>query len=294
MKYKDFDGPAEELIRRKLKEIEETEHVKVLHAVESGSRAWGFASADSDYDVRFIYVRQKEDYLCLQDRKDFIEWELDETLDINGWDLQKALRHFHKSNAVLYEWLGSPIVYDTTPEWKRVKSSVIHYFSCKAAMYHYFASANKSYLTCLGKEADGISMEEERPMEEKHSMEEEHSMEEKNSMIKYKKYLYILRPLLACRWIEQKACPPPVPFQHLADAVLEESMKPVVEKLLEEKMRMTESQEGKRILKLDAYLAEQLEYYKQKAHSMEDDRKADWEELNQLFLGIVSSLEGLY
>ena len=131
-------------------------------------------------------------------------------------------------------------------------------------------------------------------MEEGHSMEEEHSMEEKNSMIKYKKYLYILRPLLACRWIEQKACPPPVPFQHLADAVLEESMKPVVEKLLEEKMRMTESQEGKRILKLDAYLAEQLEYYKQKAHSMEDDRKADWEELNQLFLGIVSSLEGLY
>lgn len=101
MRYKDFDGEIEELVNIKLKEIEEKENVKILHAVESGSRSWGFASPDSDYDVRFIYVRRQEDYLRLENVKDFIDWELDEVLDINGWDVKKALQHFHKSNATL-------------------------------------------------------------------------------------------------------------------------------------------------------------------------------------------------
>ena len=83
MNYKD-------IIADKLKEIEKSENVKILHAVESGSRAWGFESPDSDFDVRFIYVRKIDDYLKLQDTKDFIDWELNEVLDINGWDLKKA------------------------------------------------------------------------------------------------------------------------------------------------------------------------------------------------------------
>ena len=91
MKYEDFDGPVEELVRMKIKEIEEKENIRVLHVIESGSRAWGFASPDSDYDVRFIYVRDKDFYLSLRDTKDFIDWELNEVLDINGWDLKKAL-----------------------------------------------------------------------------------------------------------------------------------------------------------------------------------------------------------
>ena len=78
-------------INEKLDEIERTEGVRVLHAVESGSRAWGFASLDSDYDVRFVYVRPKEDYLRLDEPRDVIEWQLDEVLDINGWDLIKAV-----------------------------------------------------------------------------------------------------------------------------------------------------------------------------------------------------------
>lgn len=81
-------------INDKLNEIEEKEGVRVLHAVESGSRAWGFASPDSDYDVRFVYVRPKEDYIRLDEPRDVIEWQLDEVLDINGWDLRKALKLF--------------------------------------------------------------------------------------------------------------------------------------------------------------------------------------------------------
>ena len=94
MKYENFEGPVEELVRMKIREIEEKEHVRVLHVIESGSRAWGFASPDSDYDVRFVYVRKPEFYLSLRETKDFIDWELNEVLDINGWDIKKALQRF--------------------------------------------------------------------------------------------------------------------------------------------------------------------------------------------------------
>ena len=93
-----------ERIRRELTKLEQTENIRILHCVESGSRAWGFASPDSDYDVRFIYARPLPCYLRLEKTRDVIEWQLDETLDINGWDLQKALRLLHGSNPTLFEW----------------------------------------------------------------------------------------------------------------------------------------------------------------------------------------------
>lgn len=259
MKYKDFEGPVEALVRMKIREIEEKEHVKVLHAVESGSRAWGFASPDSDYDVRFIYVRPMEYYLGLETKKDFIDWELDETLDINGWDLSKALQHFHKSNATLFEWANSGVVYDTTPEWKQIMTAAAEYFACKPSMYHYYGTANKNYHEYLT-----------------------------GDMVKYKKYFYVLRPILACKWIEEKSCPPPVLFQTLADTVLEDDMKTAVEKLVKKKMEMTEAEKGKRIDEINEYIMNHLAYYKQKIDSMEDDRNSDWEKLNRVFIGILS------
>ena len=97
----------EKLICSKLHEIEKENNVKILLAVESGSRAWGFASPDSDYDVRFIYVRPKDDYLRLENVRDVIELPIDDVLDINGWDLQKTLRLLYKSNPTLFEWFSS-------------------------------------------------------------------------------------------------------------------------------------------------------------------------------------------
>ena len=117
MQYKDYEGPVEELVLTKIREIEEKEQIRILHVIESGSRAWGFASPDSDYDVRFIYVRDQNFYLALQDQRDTIDWELNDVLDINGWDLKKVLQHIWKSNAVIYEWANSPVVYYTTEEW---------------------------------------------------------------------------------------------------------------------------------------------------------------------------------
>ena len=104
-------------IQEKLLEIEKKENVTILLAVESGSRAWGFASPDSDYDVRFIYIRSEKEYLRLDAPRDVIEWQLDDVLDMNGWDLKKALLQFHRGNATLFEWSNSPVVYKKTVLW---------------------------------------------------------------------------------------------------------------------------------------------------------------------------------
>ena len=126
----------EKLICSKLHEIEKENNVKILLAVESGSRAWGFASPDSDYDVRFIYVRPKEDYLRLENVRDVIELPIDDVLDINGWDLQKTLRLLYKSNPTLFEWFSSPIVYLETDFADRFRKIMGEYFSTKKRLYH--------------------------------------------------------------------------------------------------------------------------------------------------------------
>ncbi len=259
MRYENFKENIEELILIKIREIEEKENIKVLHAVESGSRAWGFASPDSDYDVRFIYLRNKNFYLSLCENKDFIDWELNEVLDINGWDLKKALKHFHKSNATLFEWSNSPIVYYTTDEWKRIYDrTASKYFSCKSALYHYYGTANKNYHEYLC-----------------------------DDMVNYKKYFYVLRPILACKWIDEKKCPPPVLFDELVNTVLEDEMKPAVKGLLAKKIRMSEAQKGQRVEVINKYIEKKLEYYKSTLETMEDDRNTDRNALEKVFIEVL-------
>ena len=113
-------------IQDNLNQIEEQHDVKILLAVESGSRAWGFASADSDYDVRFIYVHRPEQYLRIDSMKDVIEWQLDEVLDINGWDLRKALLAFAKGNPNVMEWANSPIIYRKSKHWDALREAAMH------------------------------------------------------------------------------------------------------------------------------------------------------------------------
>lgn len=259
MKYENYEGPIEELVRMKIKEIEAKENIRVLHVIESGSRAWGLASPDSDYDVRFIYVRDRNFYLSLRENKDFIDWELNEVLDINGWDIKKVLQHFHKSNATLFEWSNSPVVYYTTDEWKKLYDEVAgQYFACKSSMYHYYGTANKNY--------------------------HEYLMED---LVKYKKYFYVLRPILACKWIEEKKCPPPVLFDELFDSVLEEDMKPVIADLLAKKVQMSESDKAPKIEKVNQYVEEKLIYYKNLLEGMDDDRNPDWEPLEEVFKKVI-------
>lgn len=255
MRYEGMEVEPRALIERKLQEIEERENVRILHAVESGSRAWGFASPDSDYDVRFIYVRRREDYLRLDKRDDFIDWELNETLDINGWDLDKALRLFHRSNATLFEWAGSPVVYHTTKQWREIYRTASRYFSPKTAMYHYYGTANKNYREHLTGE-----------------------------LVKYKKYFYVIRPLLACSWIETHGTPPPVLFSELFSAMPEGEIKEQIRRLLEVKRQMAEAELAPRLDSLNQYIEEQLACFKALAAGAGEPDARGWEELNRLFL----------
>jgi len=170
-----------------LSRIESQRKVRVLLAVESGSRAWGFASPDSDYDIRFIYVHERDWYLSVFDARDVVEEMLPERLDISGWDLRKTLRLFSKCNLALNEWLGSPITYSVVPEFRNLFVQMIpHYFNPIAAMHHYRSMANRAIAENL-----------------------------MNDRIAIKKLFYVLRPLLACRWIEHTAAQPPTEFQKL-------------------------------------------------------------------------------
>ncbi len=163
------------IIKEKIREIEEKENIIILYCIESGSRAWGFASPDSDYDVRFIYIRPKEYYLKLEKTSDVIEWQLDDVLDINGWNLQKMLRLLHSSNPTVFEWRNSPIIYHQSDKWETIAKTIDNYFEPKASLYHYLSMAKKHYnLYFKGKE------------------------------VRYKKYFYVLRPLFACKWILEK------------------------------------------------------------------------------------------
>ena len=248
----------EKEILDKLHEIEEKEHVKVLHAVESGSRAWGFASPDSDYDVRFIYMRSTEDYLRLDECRDVIEWQLDEVLDINGWDLKKTLMQFKKGNATLFEWANSPIVYYTTDVWRQVYAQAKSFFSVKTASYHYYGTARNTYAQYLQDE-----------------------------LVKYKKYFYALRPLLAARYIEINQCPPPVLFDDLMKMDLPTDLRASIEDLLEKKKNTQEKDLTPQIPVIQDFIQNELERQKVLIETIPDDRSADWTSLNQLFFNLI-------
>jgi predicted nucleotidyltransferase len=106
-----IDPSIREAILGKLQDVEAKHDVRVLYACESGSRGWGFASPDSDYDVRFIFVRPAREYLRVMPVRDVIEETPGPVFDVNGWDVRKALQLLAKGNATLVEWISSPVMY---------------------------------------------------------------------------------------------------------------------------------------------------------------------------------------
>eukprot|EP01104_Vermistella_antarctica_P010109 TRINITY_DN2671_c0_g1_i2.p1 TRINITY_DN2671_c0_g1~~TRINITY_DN2671_c0_g1_i2.p1 ORF type:complete len:284 (+),score=47.16 TRINITY_DN2671_c0_g1_i2:308-1159(+) len=172
-----IDPAMRSLINSNLKDIEKKHNIRILYACESGSRAWGFASKDSDYDVRFIYVHAVEWYLSLKQKKaDTIEYMSDDRLfDAAGWDLGKALSLYRKGNAAVVEWIASPVVYFEDDEFTPTMRAFLRdgVVDSKAAYFHYMHYAflqRKNYL-------------------------------DDKTLVKRKKYLYVLRPLLCAEWI---------------------------------------------------------------------------------------------
>jgi len=218
-------SPITALIRPTLARVENERAVRVWFAVESGSRAWGFESTDSDYDVRFIYLSPLRDYLTVFPCRDVIEnadiVSPDPLLDFSGWDFRKFLGLVHKSNPVCFEWMQSLIVYHEADVWKRVRQLVVPFFSPKAAMHHYLSMARHNY--------------------------REHMRDGSSPSVKLKKYLYITRPLLCCRWIERDpaAGPPPMPFIDALNAAnLSSDLRAAIDALVERKKAAEELDEG--------------------------------------------------
>lgn len=206
-------------VRSNLAAIEQREGCVVCLAVESGSRAWGFASADSDYDVRFIYVRPWSWYLSVsvEDKRDVIEEPINDILDVSGWDLRKALRLLRKSNPPLLEWLQCTIVYSERGEISSLLRALVpEFYSPRATFHHYLHMAQGNFREYLRGET-----------------------------VWRKKYFYVLRPLLAMRWIEQNRGPVPIEFGRLVEATVEsDEVLAAIDELLREKRAGAELDRG--------------------------------------------------
>lgn len=174
------------LIEDLFKKIEVDQRVQVLYACETGSRAWGFPSTDSDYDVRFIYRHERDWYLGLGERKDTIE-SMQGDLDITGWDLRKSLKLLKKSNAPLIERFQSPIVYLDNDNFRDEFKQVIElYYSPTAVFFHHYSLAKKFW--------EDLSQKQH---------------------IKLKALFYLLRSLFSCNWIIEEEAVVPMTIQEL-------------------------------------------------------------------------------
>jgi predicted nucleotidyltransferase len=250
-----------EEIRRQLQILEQERAIKILYAVESGSRAWGFESVDSDWDVRFIYIHQVNWYLQIDDKKDSIEVMLPHDIDMAGWELKKALKLFRKSNPPLLEWLSSPIVYfDHSSLPSLLRELTGYYFKPKSCLHHYLHMAEGNYRNYLQGE-----------------------------VVRSKKYFYVLRPVLACQWIEERGTMPPMEFQSLlAELLHDESVRREILQLLVRKMSGEEMKEELRNSVLNNYLDERIKYFTEKVKTFPKAAMADTARLNDVFFQLMS------
>ncbi|MFD3448367.1 nucleotidyltransferase domain-containing protein [Microbacteriaceae bacterium 4G12] len=252
-----------EQIKVKLQQIEEENDVKILYAVESGSRAWGFPSKDSDYDVRFIYIHRPEWYLSIDQKRDVLEYPIHDLLDISGWDLRKALQLLAKSNPALLEWLRSPIVYtenySTASNIRKISKA---YISKKASIYHYLHMANGNYRGYL-----------------------------QSKMVRIKKYFYVLRPILACMWLERENSIPPVEFEKLLEMNnLSSILLKEIHELLRRKTAGEELDVEEHRPILNQFIEEKLSYYEHYVKEIVNQERMDIEVLNELFRSTLTEV----
>jgi uncharacterized protein len=219
--YKRFLQNMTEAIHQQIKAIEQNNQIKVLFACESGSRAWGFASPDSDYDVRFIYAQPLNNYLSIRDRK--------------------ALQLFLKSNAPLYEWLQSPIVYRANSNFAmELRELMPFYFSYRAGCHHYLSMARNTFENDL-----------------------------QGDQVKLKRYFYALRPLLAGLWIVENRSLPPMEFGKLRTLIMDHDWNKSVDSLLKQKKAADEKALISPVNFLQQWIEKTLAYCKEKAEALE-------------------------
>lgn len=230
-------------ILEKLYEIEKLHNITILHAVESGSRAWGFASPDSDYDIRFIYKKPSEEYITIWEKPDTIEFFTDDDLDGSGWDLKKTLQLLSKSNGALLEWLFPTITYLSEQRFlKQIQDLARESFSPIATLHHYLGTCKNFMEVC---EADKI---------------------------KLKSYFYAMRSALAGKWIIEHSTIPPVAFSDLL-LIAPVEIQDVINKLIVVKANNDESYLHPRDETITDFLKETILYNQQNASSLSSGNK---------------------
>jgi len=250
-------------IQAELTSLEQEEDITILWACESGSRAWGFESTDSDFDVRFIYLRRTECYLRASELRDVIEKPISEDLDISGWDLPKALGLFRKSNPPLLEWLQSPIIYRRNDDFYRTVADLIPaYYSPIGCMYHYMSMANRNRRNYLNTEN-----------------------------IKVKRYFYMLRPVLACIWIHSGFGVPPIEFQKMLDRILPDGeLREAINRLTERKRSGQELDLEPQIPIISDFIVQQTERFTEVTKETQFTKA--WEPLDAMFLQMLITING--
>ena len=229
----DIPAAMRALINDRLETIVRDEAVRILFAIESGSRAWGFPSPDSDYDVRFVYVRPLDWYLSIREGRDVIELPIEGDLDINGWDLKKALQLLLKPNPVLLEWLRSPIVYRADPaavgKLAALAERAAH---LRPSTYHYLHLAESQYARMI-EGRDAVSL---------------------------KKYFYVVRPAMALRFMRlHPDLPVPMDLAALMEgADLPAAVSALIDELRARKAKTRELGKGPRIAEIDTFLQAEI------------------------------------
>lgn len=251
-------------IQQALEAAERTEGIVVLLAVESGSRAWGFPSIDSDYDVRFVYVRHSDWYLSidLEGRRDVIERPLQDNIDLSGWDIRKALKLFQKSNPPLLEWLQCPIVYrERFSLATRLRALLPTFYSPRTSFLHYLHMAQGNIREYL-----------------------------RGDIVWRKKYFYVLRPLLAMRWIDQGLGPVPIEFRKLIEATVPDpTLRKAIDDLVSTKRSGAELDRGPRIPAVSDFIEREIARLEQTA-SDRPSAAPPTEALNELFRGTLNEV----
>ena len=220
---------TEEILER-LSKIEADKGIRILYACESGSRGWGFHSPDSDFDVRFIYVRPQDWYVSIHNRSDFLDFAINDELDFKAWDIRKVLGLIFKSNASPLEWLQSPTIYRDTPDFRAELMPLVHqYFNPRHTANHYLG-------ICQNSLKAGIVGDE----------------------FKLKKYFYVLRPLLAAKWVVDKRTVPPMEFAPLLENVEDAAFLQAVQELMEVKKDASEGAVVARVPVIDGYVEKEL------------------------------------
>ena len=220
----------------RLAAIESEGAVTVVYACESGSRAWGFASPDSDYDVRFVYSRPRDWYLSfdVERQRDVIERPIMDDIDLHGWDIRKALYLFTRTNGALIEWLNSPIRYVERGSFAEdMRRLLPEHCNATALCYHYSHMARRNAREYL-----------------------------LGGRVRLKKYFYVLRPLLAIRYIERGLGVPPVRFERLVEIVAPKAIRPGIGRLLEVKSVTSEMGTGRQIPELGRFIEAELERHR--------------------------------